>query len=248
MFKHQIAGFAVAIASIATTSIAQDSAQLSVGMAYISSASPYQGVASSSRVMPSVSFESGDLKLSVQDGISYRVFAVGENQIRVNLAPNFQPYKSSDSSTLSAMDRDMSVDGAVAGSFEIARGSTLRLKASTDLSNKFNGHLVDVSFSQFIPLGGIPTIFSLGSKWYDSKRSQYDYGVYASEVVAGRAEYAPGAVAVTYLSVNSFMNVTDNISAFVNISANLLPKEITNSPIVSQESTVSTVVGLSYSF
>jgi len=28
----------------------------------------------------------------------------------------------------------------------------------------------------------------------------------------------------------------------------LLPKEITNSPIVSQESTVSTVVGLSYSF
>ena len=69
MFKHQIAGFAVAIASIATTSIAQDSAQLSVGMAYISSASPYEGVASSSRVMPSVSFESGDLKLSVQDGI-----------------------------------------------------------------------------------------------------------------------------------------------------------------------------------
>ena len=67
-------------------------------------------------------------------------------------------------------------------------------------------------------------------------------------MVAGRAEYAPGAVAVTYLSVNSFMTVTDNISAFVNISANLLPKEITNSPIVSQESTVSTVVGLSYSF
>ena len=248
MLKHLLAGFGVAMASIATNSFAQDSAQFSVGMAYINSASPYEGVGSSSRVVPSVSFESGDLKLSVQDGISYRVFAGDSNQIRLNLAPNFEPYKSSDSTTFSGMDRDMGVDGVVAGSFEIARGSTLSLKMATDLSNTFNGHLVDVSFSQFIPLGGVPTIFSVGSKWYDSKRSQHMYGVYASEVAVGRAEYAPGAVAVTYLSVNSIMSLTDNISAFVSVSANFLPNEITNSPIVSKKNTMSTVLGLSYNF
>ena len=56
------------------------------------------------------------------------------------------------------------------------------------------------------------------------------YGVYASEVAAGRAEYAPGAVAVPYLSVKAFMDVTENISAFVNVPANFLPTEVTNSP------------------
>ena len=248
MIKYAIAGLTLTISLISNASFAEDNAQLSVGMAYINSASPYEGVGSSSRVVPSVSFESGDLKLSVQDGISYRVFAGENTQVRLNLAPNFEPYKSSDSTTLSGMDRDMGVDGMVAGSFEIARGSTFSLKASTDLSNTFNGHLVDVSFSQFIPLGGIPTIFSLGSKWYDSKRSQHMYGVYSSEVAAGRAEYAPGAVAVTYLSVNSIMSLTDNISAFVSVSANFLPNEITNSPIVSKKNTMSTVLGLSYNF
>ena len=248
MLKHAIASLTLTFSFVSNTSFAEDAAQLSLGMAYISSASPYEGVGSSSRVGPSASYESGDLKLSVQDGISYRVFAAGKNQIRVNLAPNFQPFKSSASATLSGMERDMGVDGAIAGSFEIARGSTLTLKASTDLSNTFNGHLVDVSFRQFIPVGGIPTIFSVGSKWYDSKRSQHTYGVYASEVVAGRAEYAPGAVAVTYLSINSFINITENISAFVNVSGNVLPNKITNSPIVSKKNTLSTILGLSYSF
>ncbi|MGB0687701.1 MAG: MipA/OmpV family protein [Paracoccaceae bacterium] len=248
MFKHLLAGFGVAIASIATNSFAQDSAQFSVGMAYINSASPYKDVGATSRALPYGSFESGDLRLSVQDGISYRVFAGESSELRLNLAPNFEPYKSTDSTALNGMDRDMGVDGVLAGSFEIARGSTVRLKAATDLSNTFNGHLVDVSFGQFIPLGGIPTIFSLGSKWYDGKRSQHMYGVYASEVVAGRAEYAPGAVAVPYLSVNAFMNVTENINAFVNVSANFLPNEVTSSPIVSQKTTVSTMLGLAYNF
>ena len=67
-------------------------------------------------------------------------------------------------------------------------------------------------------------------------------------MVAGRAEYAPGAVAVPYLSVNAFMNVTENINAFVNVSANFLPNEVTSSPIVSQKTTVSTMLGLAYNF
>lgn len=60
MFKHLLAGFGVAIASIATNSFAQDSAQFSVGMAYINSASPYKDVEATSRALPYGSFESGD--------------------------------------------------------------------------------------------------------------------------------------------------------------------------------------------
>lgn len=248
MFKHLFTGLTVAIMFMGGSSFAQENAEFSAGMAYIDSASAYKGVGSTSRVMPSLSYENGRLKLGVQDGVSYRVTAAGKNQIRLNLAPNFQPYKSSDSATLAGMDRNMGLDGSISGAFEIARGSTLKLKAATDLRDSSNGHVVDLSFSQFIPLGGIPAILSLGGKWYDSKRSQHDFGVYASEAIAGRAEYAPGAVAVTYISVNAFLNVTENVNAFVNISANFLPSEVVNSPIVGKDSTLSTIIGLSYSF
>ena len=71
-------GFVVSIASFATHSFAQENTQLSVVMAYVNTASPYEGVGSLSRAMPSVSFESGNLKLSIQDGISCGVFAAGK--------------------------------------------------------------------------------------------------------------------------------------------------------------------------
>ena len=248
MFKYFFTIFVLVFLGIGNIGLAQDKAEFSAGMAFISSASAYKGVGSTSQVMPSISYENGRLKLGVQDGISYRVSASDTNEFRVSLAPNFQPYKSSDSDSLAGMDRDMGLDGSMSGTFEIARGSTLKLKAATDLRDSSNGHLVDLSFRQFIPLGSIPAIFSLGGKWYDSKRAQHDFGVYASEDISGREEYAPGAVAVTYISLNAFMNVTENTSAFVNISANFLPNKVVNSPIVEKDSTLSTIIGVSYRF
>ena len=248
MFKYFFTSFVLVFLGIGNIGLAQDKAEFSAGMAFINSASAYKGVGSTSRVMPSISYENGRLKLGVQDGISYMVSASDTNEFRVSLAPNFQPYESSDSTSLAGMDRDMGLDGSMSGTFEIVRGSTLKLKAATDLRDSSNGHLVDLSFRQFIPLGSIPAIFSLGGKWYDSKRAQYDFGVYASEAISGRAEYEPGAVAVTYISLNAFMNVTENMSAFVNISANFLPNKVVNSPIVEKDSTLSTIIGVSYSF
>ena len=113
--------------------------------------------------------------------------------MRAAIAPNFRPYKSEDSTSLSGMDRKMTFDGVIMGSFDIVRGSTLKLKMAREVTNEFNGTLVDLAFSQFIPIGGQPVIVSLGSKNYDSKRAEYFFGVKPSEATGSRAAYAPGA-------------------------------------------------------
>ncbi len=95
-----------------------------------------------------------------------------------------------------------------------------------EVTNEFNGTLVDLAFSQFIPIGGQPVIVSLGSKNYDSKRAEYFFGVKPSEATGSRAAYAPGAAAITYLSVNTFFNITSNIGAFANITKIFCPAKL----------------------
>ena len=228
--------------------LAETSSNFSVGAAYINSNSIYTGVGSTSRFMPSIAYENDKVKVGLREGVSYQFIDNEAFNMSAAIAPNFRPYDSSDSTTLSGMDRKMTFDGVIMGSVDIIRGSTLKLKMASEVTNEFNGTLVDLAFSQFIPIGGQPVIFSLGSKNYDSNRSEYFFGVKSSEAVVGRAAYDPGPVAITYLSVNTFFNITPDIGAFANITTNFLPSKVKNSPIISKGSNTAAILGLSYSF
>lgn len=227
---------------------ADPSSKFSLGAAYINGNSIYTGVGSTSRFMPSIAYENDKVKIDFREGVSYKFIDTQTFGMRAAIAPNFRPYKSADSTSLSGMDRKMTFDGVIMGSFDIVRGSTLKLKMAREVTNEFNGTLVDLAFSQFIPIGGQPVIVSLGSKNYDRKRAEYFFGVKPSEATGSRAAYAPGAAAITYLSVNTFFNITSNIGAFANITTNLLPSKIKDSPIVSKSSNTAAILGVAYNF
>lgn len=227
---------------------AETSTKFSVGFAYINSESVYDGAGSTSSFMPSIDAQIGKVKIGFEQGVSYQFIDNQRFGISAAISPNFRPYKSSDSAMLSDMSRKTTFDGVIAGSLKIARGSTFKLKLAREVTNEFNGSLIDFSFSQFLPIGGQPVIFSLGSKNYDSKRSEYFFGVMPSEVEVNRPAYSPGSVGTTYLSVSTFFNVTSNVSAFANINKNFLPSSIHGSPIVSKNSNTSALLGVSYSF
>jgi outer membrane protein len=239
---------ALATCALSTTSFAQDAAHFSLGAAYINSDSVYVGTSATSRFAPSLSYETETYKISMQDGISYKVMDDEGFKLSAALSPTFAPYQSSDNAALAGMTRKMTINAKLSGSFDIVRGTTFKVSYSNELTNEHGGTLLDLGVSQFLPVGGQPVIVSLGTKRHDSKLANYKYGVKAAEANANRAVYAPGATNVTYVSVNTFYDLSRSVSAFVNVTANFLPNEATRSPIVSKTETVSAIVGLAYKF
>tara|TARA_B110000285_G_C15121581_1_gene617493 strand:- start:754 stop:1503 length:750 start_codon:yes stop_codon:yes gene_type:complete len=227
---------------------AEEKSEYSIGMAYVGGDSIYSNVKSTSAVMPSISYKSDTLSISFQEGFAYNFFDVGKTAVSASITPKFRPYKSSDSPNLTGMTRDMYVDGSLKASYEVSRGLTAKLKLETELTNKFNGHSLDISISQFIPIFGQPLILQTGAKWYDTKRTNYLYGVNASEVTAQRAEYTPGSALLPYISASTFYSLTNQTSLFANVNINLLPRNVVDSLIVDRNSVVLTVLGLNYSF
>ena len=168
--------------------------------------------------------------------------------IEVTLLPNFQPYKSSDSTSLDGMDRALTVDGLMSFSYSLERGLDLNLETATELSNQFKGHMADLAVSQFIPIFGIPCVLKGGAKWYDQNRAQYFYGVEEDEERIGRLAYEVGSIVIPYYSVNFFYNLDLDTTLFANLNTNFLPSKVFNSPIVDKESSTNLVLGIGYTF
>ena len=248
MKKIFLALCATAFGMVGNTTFAQDAKNFSVGAAYISGGSVYSGASSVSRLAPSISYESETYKISMQDGLAYKVLDNEGFKLTAALSPTFAPYDSADSVALAGMTRKMTIDAKLSGAFDIVRGTTLKFSYSTELTSEHDGNLLDLAVSQFFPIGGQPVIFSLGTKRHDSKLAHYRYGVKDVEAIANRAAYAPGATNVTYLSVNTFYDISRYVSAFVNVTATLLPGEATRSPIVSKSERVTAIAGLAYRF
>jgi len=243
------------ICALATTALvtstfanANDNSSFDIGLVSVNGGSIYEGAKSTSAVMPSISFESDILSVSVQEGLEYQLSNDGALKLTGAILPNFRPYKSTNSASLAGMTRKMYFDASVTAAFTLARGLDAKLSMATELSNQFNGNAIDASISQFVPVMGQPIIFGAGLKYQDASRANYLYGVKASEATGQRAQYDTGSATSTYLSVSTFHSFTQQVSLFVSANASFLPSNVSNSPIVSKKRTVSSVIGLSYSF
>ena len=230
------------------SAFAQETHKYSIGAAYIFGESVYEGKGSNALLAPSLSYEDGPLKIGLPEGISYQIYEIKNIKFSTFLKPSFVPYKPNDASILNGMKRHETIDLNLSSSLDIARGSTLKFSYGSELSNQHNGDIINISYQQFIPLGSFPVILSAGSRWQDSKRSRYFYGVYNSEVRSDRLEYIPGDSSIYFVSLNAFYNITDSLGLFGNLWAEFLPSELADSPIVGKKTSFNTVLGFGYSF
>tara|TARA_B100000902_G_C27245985_1_gene882620 strand:+ start:98 stop:844 length:747 start_codon:yes stop_codon:yes gene_type:complete len=227
---------------------AQEADKYSIGAAYIFGENVYEGVGSTALLAPSLSYEDGPLKIDLPGGISYQIYGANNIKFSTSLKPNFAPYDPNDAYILNGMKRHASLDLNLSSSFDIARGSTIKFIFGSELSNQHNGDIIKISYQQFIPVAGFPVILSAGSRWQDSERSRYFYGVYNSEERSDRPEYITGDSNIYFVSLNSFYNIMGSLRLFGNLSVELLPSELIDSPIVGKRTLFNTVWGVGYSF
>ena len=239
---------ALSLSFLVSASYADEKSKFSVGLTYVGAASVYSNVGNVSAVMPSISYNSGNLSISYQEGLAYQFFDGEKVKMSASVAPRNRPYNSSRSSDLTGMTRELYYDGALKASYEISRGLNAKFKFATEVTDKFSGNLADISLSQFIPILGQPVIFQGGAKWYDSNRANYLYGVKASEATLQRVQYAPGSVTTPYVSISTFYSLTKKTSLFANVNSSFLPSNAVDSPIVEGKNSFYTVLGINYNF
>ena len=246
--KRLIGLVALTLSFSVSASYADEKSKFSVGLTYVGAASVYKNVNNVSAVMPSISYESGNLSISYQEGLAYQFFDGEKVKMSASVAPRNRPYDSSRSSDLTGMTRELYYDGALKASYEISRGLNAKFKFATEVTDKFSGNLADISLSQFIPILGQPVIFQGGAKWYDSNRANYLYGVKASEATVQRVQYAPGSVTTPYVSISTFYSLTKKTNLFANVNSSFLPSNAVDSPIVDGKNYLFTVLGINYNF
>ena len=249
MIINRLIGLVVLTLSLSVSAgYADEKSKFSAGLTYVGSASVYSNVKNVSAVMPSISYNSGNLSISFQEGLAYQFFDGEKVKMSASVAPRNRPYNSSRSADLTGMTRELYYDGALKASYEISRGLNAKFKFATEFTDKFNGNLADISLSQFIPILGQPVIFQGGAKWYDSNRANYLYGVNASEATVQRTQYAPGSVTTPYVSISTFYSLTKKTSLFANVNSSFLPSNAVDSPIVEGKNYLYTVLGINYNF
>jgi outer membrane protein len=161
-------------------------------------------------------------------------------------------YEADDSSDLDGMsDRRNSLDLGAELWFENSWGN-VGLDWVVDALGQHDGH--EARLSYVMPFRGAFGIKKLGLRpmlglnWRSDNLNNYYYGVRAREATANRAVYRSGRSVNPYAGVALDYQLAERWSIFSLFRNEWLGNEITDSPIVDQDSKISVILGLLYRF
>lgn len=240
----------IAALGICTSAVAQDEGGRdgwSVGAIGIVSVSPYEGDDTQTILVPNVAFRSGPLSFSAR-GINYTAYEGSRDSIDLFLASRFEPYDSSDSPALTGLDRDFSLDLGLAYSLTLNSGTVLRAAVQQEVTGEHDGQEVDFRLSQRLGTRSLPVGVFAGATWRSEDLSNFLYGVGDTEAIAGRPAFDTGATVSPYIGVGTRVPLGDSFSLTGSLRAEYLGRDIRDSPIIDNSTTISATLGLTFDF
>lgn len=221
----------------------------SAGIGVIGSSGIYAGEDRSAMLVPTLRYSGDRFSASVAQGLRYSFYQGGDLTFEAILAPRFNAIGGSDAAELAGLDRaEITADGGLGLSYGFGFGTELSVSAITELTSERGGTEVTLGVDQPIPLGPVPLFLEAGAVWQDGDLSEFLYGVYTTEATVTRSAYAPGDIVVPYLAISTAIPITDNVSAFASVSAEFLPSEVTDSPIIDEDIGVDLILAVTYNF
>ena len=210
--------------------------------------SPYEGIDDSIYAVPIISMETKQFFIDVMTFGYY--FNSKEDPVRVGIigAPRFQGYEDGqgESDLLNGMeDRDWAFDGGLRMKWENDLVD-VHMDAVTDLSGKHEGQELRLGLSKQLFDGFLTPRATVG--WKSEQLVDYYYGVRPGEARAGRAEYEPDAAMEYTAGLTIGVPLGDVWALVGDVQCNFLTDEITDSPIVDEDTLMSYTLGAVYRF
>jgi len=221
--------------------------EIFVGAGAIISSKPYKGVDSRTWPIPLFGYEGKRLYLRGITG-GYRLIMMNGLSIGPTVRPRFEGYEASDSSALRSMkNRNATIDGGIDVSWRTKWG-LLSGVFVTDLLGAHDGHELELSYAALFPYGGFTIIPGVGLRWRSSNLTEYYYGVRPNEQRAGRSAYSPDAAITPLIRVAVRRKLSERWGLLLAGQYEWLDSEIRDSPIVDEDSLLSALFGVTYSF
>ena len=157
-------------------------------------------------------------------------------------------YKARDSPFLAGMDdRDFSLDGGLAAKWSNKRVGQFDLSVTTDLLGRSYGEEVQLSYSALFKRFGWTFVPSVTLQWQDEDLMDYYFGVRADEAIAGRPAYHADAGVTPQFLLLATRPIGRHWSVFTYLGYSWFPSQVTDSPIVDEDSRATVMLGLGYS-
>ena len=233
--------------SFGLPTFAQQEDQLSIGVLASMATKPYKNTAQV-RLVPSLSYQSQNLSLSLFEGVSYKLVSRDSLDVSFAIKPRMEPYSEGESELFIGMKRSRTIDLSVKTRLSVARGTTIIINAASEYTNEHNGQEFDFALRQYLFGFSIPISTTVGVKRLSPNLSRFLYGVTNAESLSDRPIFSPGSVNIPYVSANSLFTLTDSLSLIGNARVNFYPNKIFKSPIVSERISISVLGGLSFTF
>ena len=146
-------------------------------------------------------------------------------------------------------DRDKGLDLGLGMVWSGGAGQ-LELELLADATDTSGGQEVSLQYGYPLDLGKATLTPTVGVNWLSKDMANYYYGTLDTEVARGVVDYKPGSVTIPSVGFNYFRPLGEKWSLMGSVKYNLLPDEISDSPLVERDTdgNASMFIGLSRSF
>lgn len=207
---------------------------------------PYVGLDEGLLVTPLVRFEGERFHIRGLRG-GAELHRIGNFSFDAFVKVRLDGYKAKDSPFLAGMDdRDFSLDGGLAAQWTNRRIGQFELAASTDLLGRSHGEEVQLSYSALVRRFGWTFIPSVAVQWQDEALIDYYYGVRAGEALPGRPAYRGDSAVTPQFLLLATHPLGERWNIYTYLGYSWLPSEITDSPIVDEDSQATVMLGVAY--
>lgn len=251
MISNRVYLITLALATLlATGSSRADDLDLtgwSVGLGGTVITSPYASADDMIVPIPYISYQ-GDRFAVSPIGASFAFLQQSGVSVSAILAPRFQAVDRNKTPALKGMaDRNPTAEAGLRVDLSPGFGMVW-LEALTDIASVHRGQQLSVGYGARLGSERFNVTPRAALVWQSGRLGDYYYGVRKSEARQGRAAYSIDDAVTWSLGVDVQYALARRLSAVSFITYDVLPKQITSSPIVDADGVGQAVVGLIYKF
>lgn len=219
----------------------------SLGLGVAGGSSIYQGVEDQAVLAPLFNITYGDFFL---EGLTAGYSFINQERYTVSLLLNGDTLSGerTDGELLDDMgDVDLGINLGIEGEMFTPIG-LLSARISQDIADEHDGVEVELAWGAPIETDNaffLPSVYAI---WMDEKLVNHYYGVPANKVTASRQRYEADAEWRYGVSLMVEYPLTQQWSVMGGVNAEWFGKEVTDSPIVEEDSTVNGMLAVQYYF
>ena len=223
--------------------------RLGVGAGVVGQSSPYIG--SDETVLqpiPAITYN-GERLQWVGPNLQYGIAGSGKARLAVSASYRIGAYEEDDSPVLAGLgDRDSTLLAGLGFRYELPGGVNLLARYEHDVLDRIGGGQGRLRLSKGFQAGIFRLVPQISANWLSEDLANHEFGVPESAATLVRPAYSTGDALSVEIGFGSFIEITENWRAVLNLSIEQFGDEIGDSPIVDADRVVRGFAAITYVF